>query len=129
MVGKYGDIIFETSDKRILAFNDFTQSVTGRWSSHSVIGKKEKAEFNGPGKRKITFKMTLCATLGVRPREMLDKLEEIVESGKVDYMVIGGKAIGKNRFTITSISEKWDTVYSGGELAKASVSVTMEEYV
>ena len=76
MIGKYGDVIFETSDKRILAFNNLSQNVTGRWSSHTVIGKKEKAEFNGPGKRKITFKMTFCATLGIRPREMLEELAD-----------------------------------------------------
>lgn len=129
MVGKYGDIIFETDDRRILAFNSFNQSVSGRWSSHTVIGKKERTEFNGPGKRKVTFKMTFCATLGIRPREMLEKLEDIVEKGKVDYLVIGGRAIGENRFAITSMSETWNTVYSGGELASASVSVTLEEYV
>lgn len=129
MVGKYGDVIFETNDKRILAFNSFSQTVSGRWSSHTVIGKKERAEYNGPGKRKVTFKMVLCATLGIRPREMLEKLEDMVENGKVDYLVVGGKAIGENRFYMTSMSETWDTVYSRGELAKASVSVTLEEYV
>ena len=129
MVGKYGDVVFETNDRRVLTFNSFSQSVSGRWSSHAVIGKKERAEFNGPGKRKVTFKMTFCATLGIRPREMLEKLEDIVENGKVDYLVIGGRAIGENRFAMTSISETWDTVYSRGELAKASVSVTLEEYV
>lgn len=128
MVGKYGDIIFETNDKRILAFNNFSLSTSGRWSRHPVIGKKEKTEFNGPGNKKIVLKMTLCATLGVRPREMLEKLENIVESGKVDYLVVGGKPIGENRFAITSLSETWDTVYSKGELAKASVSATFEEY-
>lgn len=128
MVGKYGDIVFETNDKRILAFNKFSQNVSGRWSSHAVIGKKEKSEFNGPGKRKVTFNMTFCAELGVRPHDMLKKLEDIVENGKVDYLVIGGRAVGENRFSVTSINETWDIVLSGGELARASVSVTLEEY-
>ncbi len=128
MLGKYGDIIFETNDKRILTFGSFTQNVSGRWNSHSVIGKKEKMEFSGPSKRKITFKMTFRAIYGIRPREMLEKLENIVENGNIDYLVIGGRAVGENQFAITSISETWDTIYSGGELAKASVTVTMEEY-
>lgn len=128
MVGKYGDIVFETNDRRILSFNNFSRSVSGRWSSHALIGKKERMEFNGPGKGKVTFKITLSATLGIRPREMMEKLENMVEDGKVDYLVIGGKAIGKNKFAMTSLSETWDTVYSGGELARASVSVTLEEY-
>ncbi len=129
MVGKYGSIIFETNDKRILAFRDFTQNVSGRWGNHSIIGKREKMEFNGPGKRKITFKMTFHALYGVRPREMLEKLEAMVERGEVDYLIVGGRAIGGNRFAVTSISEAWNTVYSGGELAMATVSVTLEEYV
>ncbi len=129
MVGKYGSIIFETNDKRILAFRDFTQNVSGRWGNHSIIGKREKMEFNGPGKRKITFKMTFHALYGVRPREMLEKLEAMVEKGEVDYLIVGGRAIGGNRFAVTSISEAWNTVYSGGELAMATVSVTLEEYV
>lgn len=128
MVGKYGDIIFETSDKRVVAFDSFKQTVSGRWSSHTVIGKKEKAEFNGPGKRKVSFKMTFHATLGIRPREMLEKLEDMAEQGKIDYLVIGGRAVGENRFGIAGISETWDVVYSRGELAKASVTVTLEEY-
>jgi len=93
-----------------------------------VIGKKEKAEFNGPSRRKVSFKMTFHAVYGVRPREMLEKLEDMVEKGKVDYLVIGGRAVGRNRFAVTAVSETWDTVYGGGELAKASVTVTMEEY-
>ncbi len=129
MVGKYGSIIFETNDKRILAFRDFTQNVSGRWGNHSIIGKREKMEFNGPGKRKITFKMTFHALYGVRPREMLEKLEAMVERGEVDYLIVGGRSIGGNRFAVTSISEAWNTVYSGGELAMATVSVTLEEYV
>ena len=97
MVGKYGDIIFETSDR--------------------------------PGQRKVTFKMSFSAMLGVRPREMLEKLVGMVEKGKVDYLVIGGKAVGENRFAITDMGETWDTVYSRGELARASVTVTLKEYV
>lgn len=129
MVGKYGRIIFETSDKRILAFNSFTQNITGRWGKHTVIGKKERAEFNGPGSRKVTFKMELSTSLGVRPREMLEDLEQMAENGLVDYLVIGGRAVGENRFALTAINETWGVVYSRGELARVAVSVTMEEYV
>lgn len=129
MIGKYGSVIFETSDKKILNFSNFTQNISGRWGNHAVIGKKERGEFNGPGKRKITMKMVFNAAYGIHPREMLEKMEEMVEKGVVDYLIIGGRAVGEYRFAVTSISEAWDTVYSGGELAKATVSVTMEEYV
>lgn len=129
MVGKFGDIVFETSDKRILSFKGFKQTVSGRWSRHSIIGRKEVPEFNGPGNRKITFTITLNAVYGVRPRETLEKLENIVEKGYIDYLIIGGRPVGSNRFYISSISEDWITIYSGGELANATGTVTLEEYV
>ncbi len=128
MVGKFGDIIFETSDKRILSFKGFKQTVSGRWSRHSIIGRKEVLEFNGPGNRKITFTITLNAIYGVRPREMLEKMESIVEEGKTDYLIIGGRPVGNNRFCISSLGEEWDTILSGGELAIATGTITMEEY-
>lgn len=129
-IGHFGkNIVFMTNDKKILTFNGFTQKVAGRWSDHIIIGSKAHKEFNGPGNRKISFKMTLDAVLGVKPRETLETLEKMVESGYVDYLVIGGKAIGEKRFAITDISESWNVIYSGGELASVSVNVSMEEYV
>ena len=97
-----------------------------------IAGEMEKSfykkEYVGAGLRSIKFSITLDATLGVRPQKMLTDLEYITESGYVDYLVIGDKNIGDNRFCITNISEAWDVVYSGGELAKATVEITMEEY-
>lgn len=44
-------------------------------------------------------------------------------------MVVGGKMVGANRWRITSISEAWNVVYNKGELVKATVTVTMDEYL
>lgn len=129
MIGKYGSIMFETNDTRILAISDLSVSAGGRWSSHAVIGKKERKEFLGPETKKVSFRMTLSSEYGIRPRAMLEKLESMIESGYVDYLMIGGKPIGYNRFAITSISEAWNVLYSGGELSRATVNITMEEYV
>ena len=129
-IGNFGKkLVFVTSDKKILTFNDFTQKVSGSWTEHKRIGKKPKKEFTGANARSISFKIVLDATLGVKPKEMLATLEKMVENGTVEYLVIGGKAIGKNRFVITEISETWDIIYNGGELARATVSITMEEYL
>lgn len=129
-IGHFGnELVFSTSDQRILSFHGFSQRVSGRWSSHAIIGDKPHKEYNGPGERKISFKMTLDALHGVKPRAMLEKLEEMAESGTVEYLVIGGRAIGSNQFYILEISENWDVIYNRGELAIATLSVTMEEYI
>lgn len=128
-VGSWGSaIVFSTSDYRILTFKDFSRTVSGEWATHGRIGGKDRVEFVKPGLQKISFKIELNAMHGVHPRTVLDRLANAVEQGEVNPMVIGGKRVGKNRWRITGTSEAWETVYYRGELVKASVTVTMEEY-
>lgn len=129
-IGNFGNrIVFETSDRRILAFTNMTQKVSGKYSKHSVIGQKDRPEFTGPGNRNLSFKIVLDATRGIRPREVMERIEAAVETGEVEYLVIGGKPMGKNKFYISSVSEAMDVVLCGGEIARASLNISMEEYV
>lgn len=129
-IGNFGSsIVFETSDRRILTFSGMTQKVSGKYSKHSVIGQKDRAEFTGPGNRSISFKIFLDVSLGIRPRDVIEKIEKAVESGEVEYLVIGGKLIGKNRFYISSVSEAMDVIMGRGEIVRATLNVSMEEYI
>lgn len=129
-IGNFGkSIIFSTSDSRILNFRDFQQTISGRWASHDRILQKPKSEFLGPDNRKITFKIDLNALHGVKPRRTMEIMEKIVENGTVESLVIGGKKVGKHKWKMISISEAWDIILDKGEVVKASVSVTLEEYV
>lgn len=128
-IGNLGkDIVFETSDQRIFTFSRFSQRVSGRWSKHEVILDKPKSEFNGADLRTITFTIALDAHLGVRPRKMLERLEDFVENGEVDMLVIGNRRIGLGMWKMTDLSESWDYLYSKGELVRASVDISLEEY-
>nr|WP_295681109.1 phage tail protein [uncultured Lachnoclostridium sp.]DAD78522.1 MAG TPA: hypothetical protein [Caudovirales sp. ctCiv1] len=129
-IGSFGKkLIFETSDKKVLTPGDFNQKVSGRWSTHNITFGKPKSEFNGSNLRKISFNIILDSNYGIKPRKMLETLEKMVESGDVETLVIGGKKVGKYKWKITDISEKWDVVYSGGELSRVTVNVSMEEYL
>lgn len=130
MVGNFGSrITFQTSDQRILTFSGMAQKVSGKYAKHSVQGQKDRPEFTGPGNRSVSFKMLLDVSLGIRPREVMSSIEEAIESGEAQYLVIGGRPVGNNRFYISSASEAYDVILSGGEIARATVNVTMEEYV
>ena len=89
---------------------------------------KPKQEFLGADARGFKFSIVLDATLGVKPRKTMERIEKMIETGYVDYLVIGNKAIGNNRFCITSMSEEWNVVYAGGELVKATIDLTFKEY-
>lgn len=126
MIGTLGrKIIFEVSDNRVLTFESMSREVSGRWTEHEVLGVKPKAEFLGPGLQTISLTIHLSAALGVKPRRILDMVERMVERGTAEYLVIGGRLVGRRPFRVTGSSEAWDKVYSRGELAKAKVKRTL----
>lgn len=129
-IGNFGKtIIFSVSDKKALNFDKLTQSVSGKWASHERILRKAKSEFLGAELRTISMNITLDATLGIAPRKTMEKIEKAVETGLIDKLVIGGKAVGKYKWRITKMSESWDIIMSKGELLKVSLSLTFEEYL
>jgi len=129
-IGSLGiNIIFETSDKRILNFINFTQQVSASWANHDIIGGKPKSEFVGANLRKVSFSITLDSRFGIRPRTILENIQKMVEDGTVEKLVIGNKTVGLNKWKITNANEAWNTIYSGGELAKATVALSLEEYL
>lgn len=130
VIGNWGfDVVFSVSEQQVMTFNNFTRTIASEWATHSRIGKKDQAEYLRPALQKISFQMTLDATHGVRPRATLEMLEDHTERGLVYALVIGGKRVGRNKWRITECTEAWETVYNGGELVRAKVTVTMEEYL
>lgn len=127
-IGTLGPIVFEVSDKVILTFKGMTRDVSGRWVEHEVMGVKPKPEFLGAGNQKINLPITLSAGLGVRPRKMLELVEAMVESGDAEYLIINCRPVGRHPFRLTYSSETWGDMYRHGELAKASLTITLEEY-
>lgn len=130
VIGNFGSrIVFEVSDQSVITFSAMTQKVTGKYSKHSAVGQKDRPEFTGPGNRGVSFKMLIDIDLGIRPREVMERIEEAVETGETNYLVIGGRPVGNNKFYISSVSETVDVVTNGGGIARATLNVTMEEYL
>lgn len=129
MIGTLGtSIVFEVSDDTVFTFDALERTVTGRWASHETMGKKPKSEFLGAENQAITFTIYLSALLGVPPRETMETIADMVENGTAEYLVIGSSVVGANPFRIMSVSEAWDKIYNDGEVAQATLSVTLEEY-
>lgn len=121
-------ITFEVSSEKVLTFNNLSRTVKGRWTQHNVISKKPKSEFLGPDLDGVTFKVSLSAMHGVKPRETIETIEKAVRNGTAMSFVVGGKKVGSNSWVIISVSEAWNCVYSGGELVTADINLTLQEY-
>ena len=130
VIGNFGSrIVFETSDRKILTFSGMTRKISGKYAKHSISGQKDRPEFTGPGNSTLSFKILLDVSMGIRPRDVIARIEEAVETGETEYLVIGGRPIGENKFYISSVSETFDVVLNHGVLARASLQVSMEEYL
>ena len=128
-IGTLGrNVVFEVSDDRVFTFSELTREVTSRWTNHEPQGVKPKPEFLGAGMQTASLTITLSATLGVRPRDVLEAIENMVENGTAETLVIGNRPVGGNPFRLTGSSETWNTIFNRGELAKATLSITLEEY-
>lgn len=128
-IGSFGKLVFETSDKKIFTFSNMQHKISANYAQHKIIAKKPRSEFLNVGLREITLTIELNVLHGIKPRKQLERIEYMLSEAYADYLVIGEKKIWKNKFVITSLSETWDVIYSNGELAKATVNVTFQEYV
>ena len=127
-IGTLGrNVVFEVSDDRVFTFSELTREVTSRWTNHEPQGVKPKPEFLGAGLQTASLTITLSATLGVRPRDVLEAIENM-ENGTAETLVIGNRPVGSNPFRLTGSSEAWNTVYNRGELARATLTISLEEY-
>lgn len=126
-IGYFGGVVFSTSDKKILSFRDFKLTAAGNWGEHKRVGKKPQWEFLGPSPQKVSFVIELDANFGVKPRKMIQRLIGYAEKGTINMLVIGGKKVG-SKWRTTNVSSAWSQIIDGGELIRASVTLTLEEY-
>ena len=129
-IGHFGtSIIFTVTNDKVFTFSDLKRTVSGRWTTHSAINKREKTEFVGPGLASNTMTITLDASLGVKPLNVIKEIEKAVHKGTAEHLIIGGKKISNNMYRITEMSEAWDVILNDGALYKATLNLTFEEYV
>lgn len=128
-IGNFGkNITFSVSSKKVLTFQDFKLTNSGRWAEMERIGGLPYQQFLGPGSRTLTITITLSAAHGVKPRATQANLWKACTSGKPDYFVVGNKKVASCKFVITEISEAWDIIYNKGEIAKMKLDVTFKSY-
>jgi phage protein U len=127
-IGSFGEIVFEVSPKKTQTFNDFERSGSARWNDHEIIGQKPKSEFSGPGLEEISYVILLKVELGIDPIKQIEKLRKMRDTGKVAPLIIGGKPVSQNYWSIQQLRESHKTVDSKGNILIAEVNVSLKEY-
>ena len=134
------ELMFRVDSKNINTFNDFTHEVSASWAKHPRISGKDRSEFLRPNPQRVTITAIFDASLyfdldkadrpsKYSPRAQLDTIAAAIENGKTNYLIVNGKKIGNNRWAITSASETWEKFTPDAKLIRATVDLTLEEYL
>lgn len=127
-IGTFAGVVFSVSDKTVRTFNNMKWQISGNYAEHDRHMKRDLLEFLGPELETISFEMNLSVFLGVTPLTELEKLRKIVQTGKTDRLVIGGKVYGAYKWAMTDINGELKRFDKKGNLLSAKVSVSMKEY-
>lgn len=128
-IGSFGGIVFSVSRKKVNSFSNFKRTLNAEWKEHTRYGQKPLSQFVSLNLENITIDIHLDASLGMKPRQTIEKWEKLLGTGYHDIFVIGGEQIGKYEWKIESISEAWNTILNKGELLEADLSITLSEYL
>lgn len=129
ILGVFGPIVFSVSSLAVLNFQNLGRTTKKRIARHEVLEGKPRIEYIGPDLSEVNFDMHFDITYGVQPRAMLTLLHAMSENKLAYPLVIGGRPQGVHNWCLESVSESWDNVYGGGELAAATVHVKLIEYI
>ena len=100
-----------------------------RYATHERHNTHALTEFTGIDPDRFSFDILLTAEMGVDPLKEVVKIWDYERDGEALGLVIGGKAYGKYRWTITSFKEKTTYTDVHGSIYCADVSVSLQEYL
>ena len=109
MVGSFGDVVFEISDKKVFSINnEINRAYKSKISEHTAIFGPGMIRHQGRELTELSFGISLVASLipDTTPSEQLDKIKTMWEFGEYDYLTLGGQTFGAFPFLIIDMSEK-----------------------
>lgn len=127
-IGHFGKISFSVSEKKVYSFTNFNKTVSARWVEHVKYKSKPVSEFLGRNLDTITLSIVLLSSMGVKPRKEIKRWEHLVRYGKHDFLVIGGKQVGRGEWKVISVAESWEDFFIDGSLIGATIEVSFTEY-
>lgn len=127
-IGYMGSVVFIVSSRYMLTPANVQQSASGRWQDHEIIYKKPSSEFLGPELQDMSFDIILASQYGINPKTEYEVLRNMCETGAVFPLIIGGRPVSHNYWTLRSV-QLGETYYTPtGKLMWAKASVSLKEY-
>ena len=129
-IGSWGkNLVFEVSSYSIRTYKDLKTSASAKYADIELLEGKPRKQYIAPANRTASFSVTIRADQNwLKPRDLIDLLQNSIENGEANYLIIGGVPLSKNPYILTSMEADWGLIFSKGELYQAKVNLSFEEY-
>lgn len=127
-IGSFGDLVFSVSENTVKTFDKISFKTSAKYATHDRHIKRDVQEFLGPGPGNISFTMAFSVFHGTNPLSEVMKLNEMVENGIVERLVIGGRVYGSYKWAISEVMSELKRYDNKGHCWAATAQVTMIEY-
>lgn len=126
MIGSFGPVPFEVSDREILTVSDLKRTRSAEFAVHKVVDGRARLQFCGVGLAEVSFTVTLHRSFTDPVRRIAD-FDAVLEAGNSHALMIGGRRLGD--FVLERMSETARIFVPGsGALLEAQLNLTLKEY-
>ena len=131
MIGSFGEIIFEISDKKVFSLNnEISRTYKSKISDHSAIYGPGMIRHQGRELIELSFSISLNSTLTTEIEKEKKKIVDMWEKGEYANLVFGGQVFGEFPFIILEISETSSYFNKGkGSFDLIDLSIVVKEYI
>ena len=129
MIGNLGGVEFQVSEDSIYTFRDLAFSRQANFTEHKIINSKGLLEFTGLNASLCSLKIVLDASHGINPAQELKALRDMLDSHEAVAFILGGDVQGSGLWVIESMNENLELVTNLGEIFRASVTLSLKEYL
>lgn len=125
-LGSLGELPFICSQEKVRTFSELNRELSVRWAKHDLIGQKPVLEWVGEELNSVSLKMRFDVSLGIAPKDGLDRLKRMMENKLYKTLIVGGENLG--RYVIESISEERRFHAGDGVCLVAEATVNLTEW-
>ena len=130
MIGGFGILTFEVSEDNIKSIDgQLSRTLTAKISEHNAINGVGMIRHQGRELQEISFKMSLISQDKVNPVNELAKIQDMLEVGAYNHLILNGTVVGDFPFIILSASQTMTYFHKEQGVQVIEVDISMKEYI
>ncbi len=129
MIATYKNKSFQVSTNKKYIMNGIAWGGSLSTESQEKLGSKPSTYIKGASLDVLSFQITLKATLNLKVRKEIEDWEKIKLNAQPDYLIIGNKPLGVNKWLLKSTNASAVELDGDGNMIEAVLKLDFEEYV